>query len=601
VGSQSNGTEGAAEVATEGGSNVLAGNVADLVAAAAERGPDHPALLEPTRGLVLSWAGLDAAADAEADRLAAAGVGVGDRVLIRLGHGARFCVALFGALRVGAIAVPVGTHSTGRELAAIVVDCRPSVLVAEPGDTAVAAAVSAGGPAEAARLLAPPDPAAAGSGSAGSGSAGSGSAGAGSTGAEVTTTRRAAVGGGEDIAVLGYTSGTTGSPRGVRLSHRALLANRAQTAQLRPVPVSPADRVLLHLPLFHIYGLGAGLLQVCWSGATGVLVERVEPAAVVEVIRTERVTVLAGVPSMYRAMLELPAQQLRDALVSVRLCTAGGAPLAPELLHGFRETTGLDLFEGYGLTETGPVLTTTLVSGLAKPGSVGRPLPGGPGVAGVELRLVDAGDRPADDPAPGGANPGTDGPAPAAYEAPAPAAYEYDDPNDFGEDPDDLDDDQPDTGLVSVRGPNLFSGYWPDGAGGPDADGWFRTSDVGFVDSDGDLHLVDRANDLVIVNGFNVYPHEVEQVLNEHPSVAEAAVVGVPDPRTGEAVKAVLVLRPGTELTVEQLRAHCATRLARFKIPTVVRFADQLPHSATGKITRLALRSEDRSGAEDRA
>jgi long-chain acyl-CoA synthetase len=115
------------------------------------------------------------------------------------------------------------------------------------------------------------------------------------------------------------------------------------------------------------------------------------------------------------------------------------------------------------------------------------------------------------------------------------------------------------------------------------------------VDSDGDLHLVDRANDLVIVNGFNVYPHEVEQVLNEHPSVAEAAVVGVPDPRTGEAVKAVLVLRPGAELTVEQLREHCATRLARFKIPTVVRFAEQLPHSATGKITRLALRAEEQA------
>jgi len=593
VGSQSNGTEGAAEVATEGTGtagtgadtaagtgagtgaepNVLAGNVADLVAAAARRGPDHPALLEPARGRVLSWAGLDAASDAEADRLAAVGVTPGDRVLIRLGHGARFCVALFGALRVGAIAVPVGTHSTGRELAAIVVDCRPSVLVAEPDDAAVAAAIATDGPAKDARLLEPPDPASTPTGSATGPASG----------------RRPVVGGGEDIAVLGYTSGTTGTPRGVRLSHRALLANRAQTAQLRPVPVSPADRVLLHLPLFHIYGLGAGLLQVCWSGATGVLVSRVEPGAVVDVIRTERVTVLAGVPSMYRAMLELPAQRLRDALVSVRLCTAGGAPLAPDLLHGFREITGLDLFEGYGLTETGPVLTTTLVGGRAKPGSVGQPLPGGPGVAGVELRLVDAADRPAgDDPAPGGANPGSDVPE-------SPPARRDDDPNDFGDDPDDPDDDQPDTGLVSVRGPNLFSGYWPDGAGGPDADGWFRTSDVGFVDSDGDLHLVDRANDLVIVNGFNVYPHEVEQVLNEHPSVAEAAVVGVPDPRTGEAVKAVLVLRPGAELTVEQLRAHCATRLARFKIPTVVRFADQLPHSATGKITRLALRTQEQA------
>ena len=573
VASQSNGTGAGAGTGGGAAESVLAGNVADLVAAAAQRGPDHPALLEPGRDLALSWSELDAAVTAEAGRLVGAGVRPGDRVLIRLGNGARFCIVLFGALRSGAIAVPVGVQTTERELGVIVADCQPSVLVAEPDDTA---ASNTAGPAT---VLPPPDPKSTPS-----------------SGQSADS-----VGGGEDFAVLGYTSGTTGVPRGVQLSHRALLANRVQIAQLRPVPVSPADRVLLQLPMFHLYGLGAGLLQVCWAGATGVLVDRVDPAEVVEAIRTERITVLAGVPSRYQAMLELPAEQLRAALVTVRLCTAGGAPLAADLLRAFAETTGLSVFEGYGLTEAGPLLTTTLVGGRPKPGSVGRPLPGGPGVAGVELRLVDAGDRPADDPAPGGANPGTDGPAPAAYETPAPAAYEYDDPNDFGEDPDDLDGDQPDTGLVSVRGPNLFSGYWPDGAGGPDADGWFRTSDVGFVDSDGDLHLVDRANDLVIVNGFNVYPHEVEQVLNEHPSVAEAAVVGVPDPRTGEAVKAVLVLRPGTELTVEQLRGHCATRLARFKIPTVVRFADQLPHSATGKITRLALRSEDRSGAEDRA
>jgi long-chain acyl-CoA synthetase len=574
VASQSNGTEGTAEGAGDGmPASMLAGNVADLVAAAAVRGADHPALLEPGRGLVLSWAAVDAAATAEADRLSAAGIRAGDRVLIRLGHGARFCVALFGALRVGAIAVPVGTHSTERELTAIVVDCEPSVLVAEPGDRAVAAVVAevvaaagaaAGGTAPDARVLEPPELT------------------GGAAGAGGPVDVRAAVGGGEDIAVLGYTSGTTGVPRGVRLSHRALLANRAQTAQLRPVPVSPADRVLLHLPLFHIYGLGAGLLQVCWAGATGVLVERVEPGELVDVIRAERVTALAGVPSMYRAMLELPAQRLRDALVSVRLCTAGGAPLAPDLLRAFQDTTGLDLFEGYGLTETGPVLTSTMVGGRSKPGSVGQPLPGGPGVAGVELRLVDAGYPP----------------APAALDA-APVAADGagggrevrldDDPNDFDDDPD---DEQPDTGLVSVRGPNLFSGYWPDGAGGPDEDGWFRTSDVGYVDADGDLHLVDRATDLVIVNGFNVYPREVEQVLAEHPSVREAAVVGVPDPRTGETVKAVLVLRPGAELTVEQVREHCVTRLARFKIPTLVEFAEQLPHSATGKITRFSLRGE---------
>jgi long-chain acyl-CoA synthetase len=157
---------------------------------------------------------------------------------------------------------------------------------------------------------------------------------------------------------------------------------------------------------------------------------------------------------------------------------------------------------------------------------------------------------------------------------------------------DDLDEDEPhDAGLVSVRGPNLFSGYWPDGAGGPDADGWFRTADVGFIDADGDLHLVDRAVDLVIVNGFNVYPREVERVLTEHPAIAEAAVVGVPDQRTGEAVKAVLVLRAGATLTAGEVRVHCAASLARFKVPSAVEFVDRLPHSATGKITRFALRS----------
>jgi long-chain acyl-CoA synthetase len=372
--------------------------------------------------------------------------------------------------------------------------------------------------------------------------------------------------GGEDLAVLGYTSGTTGVPRGVMLTHRALLANRAQSGSLRPIPISPADRVLLHLPLFHMYGLGAGLLQVCWAGATGVLVDRVDPEEVLSAIERERVTVVAGVPSMYRVLLGLPADRLREGLATVRLCTAGGAPLPPDLLRQFNQVTGLELFEGYGLTEAGPVLTTALVSGKPKPGSAGRPLPG------VELRLVDA---------------TTGEPLSGSDDA------QDDDQDGLGSDGDGYD-----TGLVSVRGPNLFSGYWPDGADGPDEDGWFRTSDVGYLDSDGDLYLVDRAPDLIIVNGFNVYPHEVEQVLAENGAIAEAAVVGVPDERTGEALMAVLVLRAGTSLSVEDVRAHCAAGLARFKIPTVVEFVEQLPRSATGKITRAALRAVRGSGEQ---
>jgi long-chain acyl-CoA synthetase len=257
---------------------------------------------------------------------------------------------------------------------------------------------------------------------------------------------------------------------------------------------------------------------------------------------------------MYQAFVAAGGERLAEALASMRLLTSGAAPLPPAVLAEVRQATGLNVFEGYGLTETGPVLTSTLVGGYAKAGSVGGPIPG------VELRLVDSDGRPVA----------------------------------VASDPDELldefDGEQTETALVSVRGANLFSGYWPDGAYGPDADGWFRTGDVGYLDSDGDLHLVDRANDLIIVNGFNVYPHEVEHVLGELSGVAESAAVGVPDERSGERVKAVVVLRQGAELTVDEVLEHCSERLAKFKVPGIVEFVDALPHSVTGKLRRASLR-----------
>jgi len=358
---------------------------------------------------------------------------------------------------------------------------------------------------------------------------------------------RPGVGAGEDIALLVYASGTTGVPRGIQLSHRALLANRAQTAALRPAPVTPVDRVLLSLPLFHIFGLAAGFLQVCWVGATAVLAEQLEPEQVADVLVAQRVSALAGVPTMYRALLDLPAERLRTATANVRLCTSGGAPLPPEWLGEFHKATGLAIVEGYGLTEAGPVVTTNPLGAPPKPGSVGRALPG------VDLRLVDADGRPLE-------------------------------PEDEDEELDDGD-----TGLVAVRGPNLFSGYWPDGAGGPDADGWFRTADVGFLDADGDLHLVERSSDVVIVNGFNVYPREVEQVLLAIEGVTEAAVVGQRDERAGEVVKAVLVTDPAAGVDEAAVRAFCAQRLARFKVPAVIVFVRELPRTPTGKIARRQL------------
>ncbi|MBP2476001.1 long-chain acyl-CoA synthetase [Crossiella equi] len=484
------------------------GNVADLIRSAAQREADHPALLDAADGSSVTWGRLDAAVDAQAHRLRLAGANAGDRVAVRLPTGIEFCIALFGALRAGCVAVPLAPGLPAPELRRVLEDSGARLLVTEGSVEDAAGNVTV--------LPAPPVAA---------------------EGEPFESTR-----GGEDLAVLAYTSGTSGVPNGVMLSHRALVSNARQCARLRPAPVTAADRVLLAIPLFHAYGLGPGLLQTAAAGATGVLLERFDAENALATIERFRVTTFVGVPPMYTALLALPPERLREGLATLRLLTSGAAPLDGEVLRKVKEATGLDVFEGYGLTETGPVLTSTLVTGKPKPGSVGRPLPE------VELRLVDSDGTPLEEEDEGGA------------------------------------------GLVSVRGPNLFSGYWPDGEKGPDAEGWFRTGDVGYLDADGDLHLVDRANDLIIVNGFNVYPHEVEHVLAELPEVFEAAAVGVPDQTTGEAVKVVLVLRPGAELSEAEVVAHCAGRLAKFKVPTRVEFAETLPHTVTGKLFRRSLR-----------
>jgi long-chain acyl-CoA synthetase len=496
------------------------GNVADLVAAAANTVPRHAALIDLATQRTLTWLQVHLAANAYAAKLVDAGLAPGDRVAIQLPNGADFCVALFATLRAGGIAVPVAVTSPKRELTRLLTDSGAKLLV------------TAGDDAGNATVIKPPDLNATG---------------------DFDPPAR----GGEDIAVLCYTSGTAGVPRGVMLSHRALLANVEQCARLRPAPVTATDRLLLVVPLYHAYGLGPGLLQTAAAGATAVLMESFGAERALNACEEYRVTALVGVPAMYQAFAAATPDRLAEALSTVRLLTSGAAPLPPPVLTAIKQATGLSVFEGYGLTETGPVLTSTLVGGVAKPGSVGRELPG------VELRLVDSDGHPVGV----ATNPDED------------EAGWFDD-----------DDAETETGRVAARGPNLFSGYWPDGAHGPDADGWFLTGDVGYLDEDGDLRLVDRANDLIIVNGFNVYPNEVERVLDELADVLESAAVGMPDERTGELVKAVLVLRPGAALTEDAVREHCAERLARFKVPRSVQFVDSLPYSVTGKVRRASLR-----------
>jgi long-chain acyl-CoA synthetase len=492
-----------------------AANIADLVRGAAAAEPDKPALIDGDRRI--SWRELDDQVDRLAAGLRASGRSSGDRVGVLLPNSIEFAVAYFGVLRAGLVAVPLNLAYTASELGFQVGDADVSLVITDDERSATVSDVgsafvsidAADGSWDA--LLT-------------SGDAG-----------EV-----AVVTGGEDLAVLLYTSGTSGRPKGAMLSHRALLGNLDQLSAIDPPVVSTDDRVLLVLPLFHVYGLNAGLGMVAKTAATGVLAQRFDPVETLAIVRNEHVSGIVGAPPMYVAWSMLP--DLGESLSSVRLLLSGAAPLPPAVLSAVLESTGHHIFEGYGLTETAPVLTTTLCSQVAKPGSVGRP------VSGVELKLL----------------------------------VEIDDEDDENE--------ADDPGEVVVRGANLFSGYWPDGEGGPDEDGWWGTGDIGYVDADGDLFLVDRTRELILVSGFNVYPREVEDVLRDHDAVDEVAVIGVPHPYTGETVKALVVREEGSDTEAGALIDYAANRLARFKCPTTIEFVSELPHSLTGKVAKGRLR-----------
>lgn len=482
-------------------------NLADLVGRAATQTPDKTALVDGSRSM--TWSEFEHAVDRFAAGLAARRLDTGARVGLLLANSIEFAVAYFGVLRAGLVALPLNTAYTADELGYQIADADAGLVVADASRAALAGTAEclvAGSPDWAAML-------------------------------ESTEPSPDVTAGAEDLAVLLYTSGTTGRAKGAMLTHRALLANLAQLAQITPPVVAPDDVVLLVLPLFHVYGLNAGLGLTAYVGATGVLADRFDPVDTLALVQDSHVTNIVGAPPMYVAWSMLPG--LGDALASLRLAVSGAAPLPPAVLAAILDATGHHVYEGYGLTETAPVLTTTLCSDVAKPGSIGRPIPG------VELRLLGDGEE--------------------------------------------VDDDDP--GEIVVRGANLFSGYWPDGVGGPDSNGWFATGDVAYADEDGDLFLVDRVRELILVSGFNVYPREVEDVLVAHPDIDEAAVIGVPHPYTGETVRALVVLRAGAQLSADDVIDWSARKLARFKCPTSVEFLDELPHSTTGKVAKGRLRN----------
>jgi long-chain acyl-CoA synthetase len=490
-------------------------SLAALVRAAARQRPQAPAVVAGAQRL--TWAELDAAVDRAAAGFAARELAAGDRVAVQLPNGVDWLRATLGALRAGLVVVPLNTAYTDAELEHVLADSGARLFVAATQRAEIGGVPVCAGPPEAEGPVPerPEDP--------------------------------------DAVSFLCYTSGTTGRPRGAMLTARALRANQEQCLALDPPPVRPDDRVLLVLPLFHVYGLNAGFGMIAATGACAVLQEAFDPQASLALMQEEEVTAVPGAPPMYQAWLAAADAagsdaELRRAFAAVRMASSGAAPLPEEIWTAMRERAAVTVWEGYGLTEAAPVVATTLATGRPKPNCIGGPLPG------VELVLRDTADTEPGDGHPDGGE---------VEEGP---------------------------GEIWIRGANLFAGYWPDGADGPDADGWLGTGDLAYRDDDGDLHLVDRRSDLILVSGFNVYPAEVERVLDAHPAVKESAVIGVPDPRTGAAVRAVVVLEPGQSLTFEELERHAAELLARYKVPTSVHFLPALPHSLTGKVSRARLR-----------
>jgi long-chain acyl-CoA synthetase len=444
--------------------------------------------------------------------LADAGVVAGDRVGVAAPNDEAFVVAYLGALHVGALVVPLNHAAPPAELERDIASVEPRVVLAD--GTGIAMCSAAGANVQAIDLDALPA-------------------------GEAPRVDRAD----DDVAVLLFTSGTAGAPKAAMLTHGNLTANIRQVLDHPGLRLSDDDVSLGALPFFHVFGLNVVLGVGLAAGGTIALLDRFDPARAAQLIREHRITIVAGVPTMYSAWLALGDDEVDgDAFSSVRLAVSGAAALPEEVADAFGERFGVVVHQGYGLTEASPIVTSTAVgTGMPRPGSIGPPLPG------VEVRIVDV---------------------------------------------DGADALLGDPGELLVRGPNVFSGYWHDDEATARAlqGGWLHTGDVAVVEESGDLHLVDRAKDLVIVSGFNVYPVEVEDVLREHPGVADAAVVGEPNPRTGETVVAYVVPAPGSEIDEGALAAHAAHALARYKCPSRYEVVAELPRTLAGKVLRRELR-----------
>jgi long-chain acyl-CoA synthetase len=352
----------------------------------------------------------------------------------------------------------------------------------------------------------------------------------------------------DDTAVMLYTSGTTGQPKGAELTHANMIMNAiiVRDLALPVLDVRPegVNVVLITLPLFHSTGQSAQMNANLFSGGTLSLMPRFEPGPVLEVMKRDKVNLWTGVPTMFWALLQYAAANKVDTgaiAENLRLTSSGGAPMPVEVMKQFEEVFGVRILEGYGLSETSPVACFNHIDRPSKAGTVGQPL------WGVDIMCVDENDQPVP----------------------------------VGE-----------KGEIVIRGHNIMKGYYkrPEANAEAMRNGWFHTGDVGTFDEEGYLSIVDRKKDMILRGGYNVYPRELEEVMMTHPAVSLVAVIGVPDDKMGEEVKAFVVRKPGADASEEDLLAWCKEQFAAYKYPRHIEFRDQLPISATGKILKRELR-----------
>ncbi|MEA2402336.1 MAG: long-chain acyl-CoA synthetase [Thermoleophilaceae bacterium] len=465
----------------------------------------------------LTYAALDDSSARVAALLKARGLEEGDRVGLMLPNVPYFPAIYYGILRAGGIVVPMNVLLKGREVAFYLQDPGAKLVFAWDGfaEAAEVGAEQAGAelilvkPGEFEKLLIAQEP-------------------------DTAMADRS----GDDTAVILYTSGTTGTPKGAELTHANLQRNCETVAGF--AEFAEGEVLLGALPLFHSFGQTCTMNGAVRSGAAVTMLPRFDPEKALEIIDRDGVTIFQGVPTMYNAMLHADGADSADAS-TLRLCMSGGAAIPVELIRGFEDKFGCAILEGYGLSETSPVASFNHPDRPRKAGSIGTP------IAGVEMQVWD------------------------------------DDGNEVP---------QGEVGEIVIRGHNVMKGYWerPEASEQSiDAEGWFKSGDMAKVDEDGYFFIVDRKKDLIIRGGYNVYPREVEEVLYEHPAVQEAAVVGVPDEALGEEVGAAVVLCKGESLGADELKAYIKEQVAAYKYPRKIWFVDELPKGPTGKILKREI------------